>query len=80
AAVTAELAALLGVELDSRTVVPTGAAYAMGEPDGGTTIRDALSLVAQAADGIVHNLDSGENVIFGSFAENYHWGYICANI
>jgi len=51
AAVTAELAALLGVELDSRTVVPTGAAYAMGEPDGGTTIRDALSIVAQAAGG-----------------------------
>lgn len=51
AAVTAELAALLGVALDSRTVIPTGAAYAMSEPDEGTTIRDALSLVAQAAGG-----------------------------
>ncbi len=51
AAVTAELAALLGVTLDSRTVIPTGAAYAMSEPDEGTTIRDALSLVAQAAGG-----------------------------
>ena len=51
AAVTAELAALLGVTLDSRTVIPTGAAYAMSEPDEGTAIRDALSLVAQAAGG-----------------------------
>ncbi|MBQ9039301.1 MAG: hypothetical protein IJ119_11885 [Clostridia bacterium] len=51
AAVTAELAALLGVTLDSRTVIPTGAAYAMSEPAEGTTIRDALSIVAQAAGG-----------------------------
>ncbi len=51
AAVTAELAALLGVALDSRTVIPTGAAYAMSEPAEGTTIRDALSLVGQAAGG-----------------------------
>ena len=51
AAVTAELAALLGVDLDSRTVIPTGAAYAMSQPAEGTTIRDALSLVAQAAGG-----------------------------
>ncbi len=50
-AVTAELAALLGVALDGRTVIPTGAAYAMSEPDEGTTIRDALSIVAQAAGG-----------------------------
>ncbi len=51
AAVTAELAVLLGVTLDSRTVIPTGAAYAMSEPAEGTTIRDALSLVGQAAGG-----------------------------
>ena len=51
AAVTAELAALLGVTLDSRTVIPTGAAYAMSEPAEGTTIRDALGVVAQAAGG-----------------------------
>jgi len=51
AAVTAELAALLGVDLDSRTVIPTGAAYAMGEPAEGTTIRRALSIIAQAAGG-----------------------------
>ena len=50
-AVTAELAALLGVALDGRTVIPTGAAYAMNEPAEGTTIRDALSLIAQAAGG-----------------------------
>ena len=49
ATVTAELAALLGVALDSRTVIPTGAAYAMSEPAEGTTIRDALSLVAGRA-------------------------------
>lgn len=50
-AVTAELAALLGVALDGRTVIPTGAAYAMSQPSEGTTIRDALSLIAQAAGG-----------------------------
>jgi len=51
AAVTAELAALLGVALDSRTVIPTGAAYVMSEPAEGTTLRDALSFIAQAAGG-----------------------------
>lgn len=51
AAVTAELVALLGVTLDSRTVIPTGAAYAMSEPAEGMTIRDALSMIAQAAGG-----------------------------
>ncbi len=51
AAVTAELAALLGVALDSRTEIPTGAAYVMSEPAEGTTLRDALSYIAQAAGG-----------------------------
>lgn len=51
AAVTAELVALLGVTLDSRTVIPSGAACAMSEPAEGTTIRDALGVVAQAAGG-----------------------------
>ena len=51
AAVTAELAALLGVTLDSRTVIPSGAACVMSEPAEGTTIRDALGVVAQAAGG-----------------------------
>ena len=51
AAVVAELAALLGVTLDSRTVIPSGAVYVMAEPAEGTTIRDALSVVAQAAGG-----------------------------
>jgi len=51
AAVTAELAALLEVDLDSRTAIPTGAAYAMSQPAEGSTIRDALSTVAQAAGG-----------------------------
>ena len=51
AAVTAELAALLGVTLDSRTVIPSGAAFAVSEPAAGTTIRDVLSLIAQAAGG-----------------------------
>ena len=51
AAVVAELAALLGVTLDSRTVIPSGSVYVMAEPAEGTTIRDALSVVAQAAGG-----------------------------
>ena len=51
AAVTAELAGLLGVEIDSRTVIPSGAAYVVSEPAAGTTIRDALSIIAQAAGG-----------------------------
>ena len=51
AAVTAELAALLGVDLDSRTVIPTGAAFWMSQPAEGSTIRDALGIVAQAAGG-----------------------------
>lgn len=51
AAVVAELAALLGVSLDSRTVIPSGAAFVVSEPAAGTTIRDALSVVAQAAGG-----------------------------
>lgn len=51
AAVTAELAALLGVDLDSRTAIPTGAAFWMSQPAEGSTIRDALGIVAQAAGG-----------------------------
>ncbi len=50
-AVVAELAALLGVALDRRTAIPSGAAYAIGKPAEGTTIRDVLGAVAQAAGG-----------------------------
>lgn len=50
-AVVAELAALLGVALDSRTAIPSGPAYAIGAPAEGTTIRDVLGTVAQAAGG-----------------------------
>jgi len=51
AAVAAELASLLGLEIDSRTEVPEGAEYVVAEPVAGTTVRDALGGIAQAAGG-----------------------------
>ena len=51
AAVAAELMALLDLEPDSRTAIPSGAAFVMSEPAAGTTIRDALGTIAQAGGG-----------------------------
>ena len=51
AAVVTELGGLLGLALDSRTVVPSGAAFMVSEPQAGTTIRDALGSIAQAGCG-----------------------------
>lgn len=45
------LADLLGVALDSRTSIRTGAAYVIEKPDAGTTIHDVLSLIAAANGG-----------------------------
>ena len=50
-AVVTELAALLGVSVDSRTALPSGDSYAIGEPAEGTTIRDVLSTIAACAGG-----------------------------
>lgn len=49
--VLSELAGLLGLALDSRTVVPSGIAFMLSEPEAGTTIRDALGMIAQAGGG-----------------------------
>lgn len=51
AAVAAELAALLGLEIDSRTTLPEGAAFVISEPPAGTTVRDVLGVIAQAGGG-----------------------------
>ncbi len=51
AGVAASLAATLGVQLDSRTVIRTGAAYMIEKPEPGTTIHDVLALIAAANGG-----------------------------
>jgi hypothetical protein len=45
------LAAALGVEIDPRTQIATGAAYVVEQPERGTTIHDVLSLIAAANGG-----------------------------
>lgn len=45
-AVAGELASLLGVSVDSRTTLITGASYVIDEPTDGTSIRDVLSDIA----------------------------------
>ena len=47
----AELAALLGLSIDSRTTLPEGAAFVISEPPAGTTVRDVLGVIAQAGGG-----------------------------
>ncbi len=49
--VATALAALLGVALDSRTSIKTGAAYVIEKPDAGTTIHDVLGRIAAANGG-----------------------------
>ena len=49
--VAAALSALLGVEIDSRTAIRTGAAYVIEQPEPGTTIHDVLALIAAANGG-----------------------------
>lgn len=51
AAVTAELAALLGVQQDSRNVIRTGNTYQISQPGSGTTVRDVLSRIGAAHGG-----------------------------
>ena len=51
AAVAGELAALLGLQIDSRSNVPTGTPYVIAEPAAGITIREALGAIAQAGGG-----------------------------
>lgn len=46
-----QLAALLGLELDPRTVLERGAAYVVEKPEAGATIRDALAAIAAANGG-----------------------------
>jgi len=50
-AVALELAQLIGAALDARTVIRTGAAYAMDAPEAGTTVREALGRIAAAHGG-----------------------------
>ena len=45
------LAALLGLSLDPRSVIRTGPPYEITSPDEGATIRDILSIIAQANGG-----------------------------
>ena len=51
AAVAAELAALLGLQFDSRTAIPSGPAFMIAEPSAGVTVRDVLGMIAQAGGG-----------------------------
>lgn len=51
ASLAGDLALLIGVTLDSRTVIKTGAAYVIEEPEPGTTIHDVLALIAAANGG-----------------------------
>lgn len=46
-----DMAALLGLPLDPRSVIHTGAPYEITSPDAGATIRDVLSIIAQANGG-----------------------------
>ena len=49
--VVSAIATALGVTLDSRTTLKTGAAYVVAKPDAGTTIHDVLGLIAAANGG-----------------------------
>lgn len=45
------LSSVLGVEIDPRTQIATGAAYVVEQPERGTTIHDVLGLIAAANSG-----------------------------
>ena len=45
------LSSVLGVGIDSRTQIATGAAYVVEQPERGTTIHDVLGLIAAANSG-----------------------------
>ena len=49
--VAADIALLLGVSLDGRTSIRTGAAYVIEAPEPGTTIHDVLARIAAANGG-----------------------------
>ena len=49
--VVTEFLTLLDVSLDSRTTIPSGAAFVISKPTEGTTIRDVLGTIAQAGGG-----------------------------
>ena len=42
------IAQIIGVEIDARTVIRTGAEYVIGAPTAGTTMRDILAIIAGA--------------------------------
>lgn len=42
------IAQIIGVDIDSRTVIQTGAEYVIGAPTAGTTMRDILATIAGA--------------------------------
>jgi hypothetical protein len=46
-----DMALLLGLEIDPRSVIQTGAPYEITSPDAGATIRDVLYVIAQANGG-----------------------------
>lgn len=51
ASLAMDIAIMLGVELDARTVINTGAEYVVSNPAAGATIRDLLGTVAAAHGG-----------------------------
>jgi hypothetical protein len=51
ASLVTDIAIVLGVELDARTVINTGAEYVVSNPAAGATIRDLLGIVAAAHGG-----------------------------
>ena len=51
ASLVTDIAIMLGVELDARTVINTGAEYVVSNPAAGATIRDLLGTVAAAHGG-----------------------------
>ena len=51
ASLVTDIAIILGVELDARTVINTGAEYVVSNPAAGSTIRDLLGTVAAAHGG-----------------------------
>ena len=48
AAVAAEIAAALGLQMDARNVLATGSAYMLDEPETGSTVNDVLKAIAAA--------------------------------
>lgn len=46
-----DMALLLGLQIDPRSVIRSGAPYEITSPDAGATIRDVLSVIAQANGG-----------------------------